>query len=100
MTPARSETRNQSQKSRKSRETANGNGCLSGFLIPPLAALLVSGLMIFVVTRFNVSPVAPAQVQNLTTDGSELAALFTPEIQFWAASLKHWSAEHGVDVNL
>lgn len=56
--------------------------------------------MIFAVSRVNVSPVTPAQAQSLTTDGSGLSALFTPEIQFWAASLKHWSAEHGVDVNL
>ncbi len=100
MTPARSETRNQTRKSRKSRETANGNGCLSGFLIPPLAALLISGLMFFAVSRFNVNSAVPAQVQNLNTDGSGLSAMFTPEIQYWAASLKQWSAEHGVDVNL
>jgi soluble lytic murein transglycosylase-like protein len=32
-------------------------------------------------------------------DGS-LAPLFTPEIQFWSASLTRWAAEHGLDPNL
>jgi len=29
-----------------------------------------------------------------------IAPLFTPEVQFWAASLATWAAEHGVDPNL
>lgn len=85
-----------------SRETADGNGCLSGFLLPPLAALLVSAVMIFIVGGFTNSPITtPAQTNSVALVGSgELSTLFTPEIQFWAASLKRWSAEHGVDVNL
>lgn len=42
------------------------------------------------------NPVVPEQVAANTG----LSTLFTPEIQFWAASLKRWSSEHGVDVNL
>lgn len=99
MTPARPEP---TYKSRKSRETANASGCLSGFLIPPLAALFVSVLMIFLVSKFATSPITPAQTTHHTTEdsGSTLAAFFTPEIQFWAADLKRWSAENSVDVNL
>jgi hypothetical protein len=99
MTRTRSEP---TKRNQMSRETANGNGCLSGFLIPPLAALFVSALMIVVVGGFTKTPAAaPAQSDFVTpVEHGELSALFTPEIQFWAASLKRWSAENGVDVNL
>lgn len=97
MPPTRSEP---VKTSRMSRETANESGCLSGFLLPPLAALIVSGLMIFIVGGFVNAP-APAQTNALAPVGSgQLSTLFTPEIQFWAANLKRWSAENGVDVNL
>jgi hypothetical protein len=100
MTRTRSEP---TKRSQMSRETANGNGCLSGFLIPPLAALLVSALMIVVVGGFTKTPAAaPIQTGLMAApvEGGELSALFTPEIQFWAANLKRWSAANGVDVNL
>lgn len=94
------------KKRRSSRETAQGNGCLSGFLIPPLAALLISGLMFFVIGGVVKGPgSSPVQKPNLVVpapvaENTGLSALFTPEIHFWGASLKRWSAEHGVDVNL
>ena len=64
--------------------------------------------MIFVVGGFTkpfsaqpASVAPPAQAHAAAPVGSgELSALFTPEIQFWAASLKRWSAANGVDVNL
>lgn len=104
-------TRNHSdpvKKRRPSRETANGNGCLSGFLLPPLAALIVSGLMFFVVSGFAKTPAKPANpvqqqgspIKVVASQSENLSTLFTPEIQFWGASLERWSAEHGVDINL
>jgi hypothetical protein len=104
MTYTRSRPAKQSQMSR---QTAEGNGCLSGFLLPPLAALFVSVIMIVVIgglgkgTAAPAVPAIPIQNASLPIVGSgELSALFTPEIQFWAASLKRWSAANGVDVNL
>lgn len=93
--------------SQRIRQTAEGNGCLSGFLIPPIAALCVSALLFIFVAGFTnaPAPASPAQTSlpaaaAVESSGGALSALFTPEIQFWAANIKRWSAENGVDVNL
>jgi soluble lytic murein transglycosylase-like protein len=103
MTSARSEQ----TKNRTRRQTAESTGCLSGFLVPPLAVLCVSGLLAAFVAGFANLPAQPAAAQQapqapalqVTGDGT-LSPLFTPEIQFWAASLKHWAAQYNLDVNL
>ena len=62
---------------------------------------MVSALMIVVVVNSTNNLAVPVETASLPVVGSrELSALFTPEVQFWAASLKRWSAENGVDVNL
>jgi soluble lytic murein transglycosylase-like protein len=99
MTPARSEKIN----TRTRRQTAEGSGCLSGFLIPPLAALCV-GLFLALFAS-GLAPAAPeaasAQIMAATAPaGGSIAPLFTAEIQFWAPSLVNWAAQNGVDVNL
>src|SRR6266478_3000380 len=96
MTPARSEPK----RHRTRRQTAESNGCLSGFLLPPLAALCVSGLLALFVAGFanapaeQVSVPAPASPQlqqapviPAAAGTCTISALFTPEIQFWGASL-------------
>ena len=40
-----------------------------------------------------------SQAQGLLAN-SQLAPLFTPEIQFWAESIARWSSEQGVDPNV
>lgn len=98
-TPARSEPTKRSSKI--SRQTAKGNGCLSGFLIPPIAVLCVSALLVAFVGRFSNAPTGPAQTTlRAATGGGAISTLFTPEIQFWAANLQRWAAANGVDVNL
>jgi soluble lytic murein transglycosylase-like protein len=105
MTPPRSEPIKRKQ-SRTSRQTAQGNGCLSGFLIPPIAVVFVSALLVAFVNGFantptssnNPSPTKPIPQQPI--GGGEISAIFTPEIQFWSANLKRWATENGVDVNL
>jgi soluble lytic murein transglycosylase-like protein len=98
MSPARSEpTRNG-----MSRQTAEGNGCLSGFLLPPLAALCVGLLLAAYASGLTPAPeTASAQVAipAASTDGT-IAPLFTPEIQFWASSIVRWAAQNGLDPNL
>ena len=57
---------------------------------------------IFVV-GFNNAPgdPPPAQTSSLPAAGSgTIAPLFTPEIQYWAASLSSWADRSRVDVNL
>jgi hypothetical protein len=90
-------------RSQGGRETAENTGCLSGFLIPPLAALCVSALLILFVGGFANVPAdsKSAQVTSLTENvNGTLSGLFTPEIQFWSASLRRWSADNNVDINL
>lgn len=94
MTPARSEPTTR----RKSRQTVQSSGCLSGFLLPPLVALCFGVLLAFVTLRGPESEshtsAAPATPNGL------IAPLFTAEVQFWAARIAAWSAEHGLDPNL
>jgi soluble lytic murein transglycosylase-like protein len=103
MTSARSEPK----RNRTRRQTAESNGCLSGFLLPPLAALCVGGLLAAFVAGFANLPAEPVSAQKApqasvlpARSSSTLSALFTPEIQFWAASLNRWAAQNNLDVNL
>jgi soluble lytic murein transglycosylase-like protein len=98
MTPSRSGP----TKSRKSRQTDQSSGCLSGFLIPPLIALCF-GLFLALATGGLKTPDAQPEVHAASSSNvgnGTLAPLFTPEIQFWSADITRWAAEHGVDPNL
>jgi soluble lytic murein transglycosylase-like protein len=90
--------RSETTTRRKSRETDPSSGCLSGFLIPPLIALCF-GLFLALATSGPNPSVSQPQVYAASGGGS-LAPLFTPEIQFWSASLTNWAAAHGLDPNL
>jgi soluble lytic murein transglycosylase-like protein len=43
---------------------------------------------------------ASAQAISSGNANGQIAPLFTPEIQYWAASLRLWAEEHGLDPNL
>ena len=87
-----------------------GSGCLSGFLIPPMAVLLVGLLLAFFVKGLNtpvqaesLSPTIqanepPAQSAILLSTG--LSPIFTPEIHYWADSIIRWAAASNLDPNL
>jgi soluble lytic murein transglycosylase-like protein len=111
-----------------------GSGCLSGFLIPPLAVLLVGLLLAFFVKGLNipvqaeglppdapaslviktssVAPLIPVQSNGASLDmaivdksaalpsSSGISPIFTPEIQYWAASILRWAAATNLDPNL
>jgi len=89
---------------------SQGDGCLSGFMLPPLVVLVVgcvfasfvlnssasaNDLSPAVPTASLFSAITPAQVEI-----SSLSPVFTPEVQHWAASIEIWSASAGVDPNL
>lgn len=94
MTPARSHPTHR----RKSRQTVPSSGCLSGFLLPPLVALCFGAVLAFVALRLPEGN-GSASAATVASDGL-IAPLFTAEVQFWAAQIAAWSAEHGLDPNL
>jgi len=95
---------------RQTAASAQGSGCLSGFILPPLAVLLVGLLLAFFVKGLN----PPVQAESLTPatqanglsvnlaafTSSNLSPIFTPEIQHWADSITRWAAASGLDPNL
>jgi soluble lytic murein transglycosylase-like protein len=88
---------------------------LSGFILPPLAVLLVGLLLAFFVKGLS----TPVQAESLplATQADEmpvnssaaimspstltsLSPIFTPEIHYWADSITRWAAAAGLDPNL
>jgi soluble lytic murein transglycosylase-like protein len=90
---------------RAQRTTASpsqGSGCSSGLFLPPLAVLLVSGLLAaFANSRFAQAS-SPSESYPGYAQGTSfsLSTIFTPTIQYWKESLLAWSAEFGLDPNL
>lgn len=93
--------------------STQGSGCLSGFLIPPLAVLLVGVLLAFFVKGLSI----PVQAESLSVatqamemtettsaavpvTSTSLSPIFTPEIHYWAVSIAKWAAAAGLDPNL
>jgi hypothetical protein len=104
-----STTRRYPTDSRERRQAApQGEGCLSGLLLPPLAALLIGLSLGWMAIRSDVfAAPAPGPMAGSTTPVSlpfrqtqELAPLFTPEIQWWGESIVRWAGQYGLDPNL
>jgi soluble lytic murein transglycosylase-like protein len=101
-----------------------GSGCLSFYVLPPLAALLIAGLVAVVALTSPLSPSAlpinnstvvlqnsaqaPAGVatpiwstssENSASSGS-ISPIFTKEIQHWGSDIVRWANAAGVDPNL
>jgi len=92
---------------RQTAASAQGSGCLSGFLIPPLAVLLVGLLLAFFVKGLSI----PVQAESLSVTttlqttisaipSTSLSPIFTPEIHYWAESIARWAAASNLDPNL
>jgi hypothetical protein len=97
----------------------NGSGCFSAYLIPPLAVLVIAGLLTLLALN-TPTPTAASLVQPInpsmnsseqvapgglfSTDKSTLQAslspIFTPEIQHWKNDILRWAAAASVDPNL
>ncbi len=89
------------------RETAEGQGCLSGFVLPPLAALVVGFAFLGFLNKFSPETSAPAAITHNNAVSYEngestarLSTIFSPEIQYWGKQIIHWSAEYNLDPNL
>jgi soluble lytic murein transglycosylase-like protein len=87
----------------------NGSGCLSGFLLPPLAVLVIGLLLAILAINLTTPVQATTAPQPQTASQSQTSAavlagnlspIFTPEVQFWASSIQTWATETGLDPNL
>ena len=95
---------------RQTAASAQGSGCLSGFILPPLAVLMVGLLLAFFVRGLNppvqAESLPPAtQVSGLTVKpaavaSSSLSPIFTPEIHYWSDAITRWATASGLDPNL
>ncbi len=108
----------------------NGSGCLSFYVLPPLAALVIAGFVAFLAFKSPFSPAAlpiashnstlvlqnsappinsvmpedRAPVWSFSSDNSASAGgispIFTKEIQHWSNDIVRWANAAGVDPNL
>ena len=81
-----------------------GSGCLSGFIIPPMAVLLVGLLLALFVKGLNIPVQAesllPVQGTPVVLPSNGLSPIFRPEVQYWADSILRWAAVSNLDPNL
>ena len=103
----------------------NGSGCLSFYILPPLAALVIAGFVAFVALKSPLSSAAlPIASHNSTmllqnsalvnptpiwsfssdaddsTSASGLSPIFTKEIQHWGSDIVRWANTSSLDPNL
>lgn len=76
---------------------SQGSGCLSGFLIPPFVVLLVGSLLAFFAFT---TPAQSLPMQAAPPPSVSLSPIFTPEVQYWDASIARWASASGLDPNL
>jgi hypothetical protein len=87
------------------RETAKGQGCLSGFALPPVVAMVVGISFLIYLTRFSPeTSLEAANTDRISFPSGEkinsLSPIFTPEIQHWGPQIIRWAADYNLDPNL
>lgn len=99
--------RTSSTSNRQTAASVQGSGCLSGFIIPPLAVLLVGLLLTFSVKDLNtpvqaesLSPIPTTEERSAAIVSTGLSPIFTQEIHYWADSIIRWAAASNLDPNL
>src|SRR5512143_1307876 len=97
-------------------------GCLTGFILPPLAVMLLGAFMAFILLSASpatqvVQAADPAQgtldAQTVASDSSNasipvsystgsgrISSVFRPEVLYWSNKILAWAAEAGLDPNL
>ncbi len=81
---------------------SNPPGCLRRFLIPVLAVLITSSLLVFGLNKIEiVQAESPAlSAIELPELQSGISSVFTPEVQFWKEEILIWSETYQLDPNL
>jgi hypothetical protein len=72
-----------------------GNGCLSGFTMVPLAVIFVSVLLASFAWKTN-----PSVVDLPPVTSTSISPIFRIEIHYWADSISKWAAASQLDPNL
>jgi soluble lytic murein transglycosylase-like protein len=84
-------------------------GCLSGFLLPPLAVILVGVILALLllgsapVTTLAADPASGEADQADVTPTMQpisISAVFQPPVQYWGEKIQTWAAAAGLDPNL
>ena len=76
---------------------SKSGGFLFDLKLPPLAVILVSMLMTCLLSQATMA----STIQVIGFFGeSEIAPLFTPEVQHWGRQITAWSREYDLDPNL
>ena len=102
----------------EARQTAlpseNGSGCLSFYVLPPIAALFIVFLVAIIALKSPLSPRA-LPVSNSTMvlqnsaspiwssssgNGNGISPIFTREVQHWGKDIVRWANAAGMDPNL
>lgn len=90
----------------------DGSGCLSFYVLPPMAALLIIGLVAIVALKSPLTPsalpmashnstlVLQSAAQNAASASSGISPIFTKEVQHWGNDIVRWANAAGVDPNL
>ncbi len=82
-------------------EQEPGRGCLSGFILPPLAVLLISCLLAILALRQPDNAQAQSGIPHTSTvSTTSLAPFFRPEVLYWSDSILRWAAASSLDPNL
>ena len=97
-----------------------GSGCLSFYLLPPFAALVIAGFLTLLALNSPIStsalmmnnpgssnpslglatPTAPQLVSQPETSSNRISVIFTREVQYWRDDLIRWAKAASVDPNL
>jgi soluble lytic murein transglycosylase-like protein len=90
----------------------DGSGCLSFYMLPPIAALLIIGLVALVALKLPLTPsalplashdstmVLQSAAQNPAYTSNGISPIFTKEVQHWSKDIVRWANAAGVDPNL
>ena len=77
-------------------------GCLRRFLIPILAVLITSSLLVFGLSKIEIVQAESPTLSFKQEPDREptISALFTPEVQYWGKEILDWSITYQLDPNL
>ena len=79
---------------------SRGSGCCSVYTLPPLVIVVVVAAVMALAFRSPGSLPSPVSLASVSSLPSQIATLFTPEVQYWGGDITRWAAQVGLDPNL